>query len=162
MAASAAAKTRHAPRPNHEALHIGHRRSLMRRTRLGHGCATSQFALRTRLNLEIFVSSRRLQPGVRISLEDFDDRMAEIERIEARRAKARRLAVVLYAQAAVALALYVSLLVLVLVIGVVRFLWMIGQDGESLADAASTGLLVSGALAVTRRVPSASGNALNR
>jgi Zn-dependent protease with chaperone function len=71
-----------------------------------------------------------------------------VERIEARRGRARRLAVVLYGQAAVVLAGYVSLLVLVVVIGVVRFLWMIGQDGETMADAASTGALVAGVLAL--------------
>lgn len=71
-----------------------------------------------------------------------------VERIEARRARARRLALVLYAQASVALATYVSLLVLVVVLGVVRFLWMVGKDSGSMVDAASTGAVVAGVVAV--------------
>jgi Zn-dependent protease with chaperone function len=71
-----------------------------------------------------------------------------VERIEARRTRARRLAVVLYGQAAVVLAAYVSLLVLVVVVGIVRFLWLIGQDGDTMADVASTGALVAGAVAL--------------
>jgi hypothetical protein len=70
-----------------------------------------------------------------------------IERIEARRACARRLAVWLYAQSASVLAVYVSLMVLVLVLGVVRLLWLFGTEFDTIEDTVTAGLAVAGGLA---------------
>jgi Zn-dependent protease with chaperone function len=70
-----------------------------------------------------------------------------IEQIEARRARARRLAVWLYAQSATVLAVYVSLMVLVLVLGIVRLLWVFGSEFDTIEDTVTAGLAIAGGLA---------------